>query len=108
MRAIRYGEEVGHGNADDRTGFNPLCVQLDMVSKIDTAAVITDEKFQSAVRAIRYGVKINNYHGKSFWFQSAVRAIRYGEQMPATFQTIPKKFQSAVRAIRYGVELLLL
>ena len=38
------------------SGFNPLCVQLDMVYKCSQKTDFLTAKFQSAVRAIRYGV----------------------------------------------------
>ena len=78
MRAIRYGVNVMN--------------QLDA----------TDKKFQSAVRAIRYGVEWDVYPGDSCMFQSAVRAIRYGAVTEKSEQETLFEFQSAVRAIRYG------
>ena len=54
VRAIRYGDMCACYNAYECDCFNPLCVQLDMVrGKGDIWRIC--EKFQSVVRAIRYG-----------------------------------------------------
>ena len=81
MRAIRYGgPAVTLQRWASLDCFNPLCVQLDMVPTMNEWRKVM-EKFQSAVRAIRYGADAHEFVNKKIVpkFQSAVRAIRYGD-----------------------------
>ena len=79
MRAIRYGDLELRGKILRKESRNPLCVQLDMEANIYSVNVGI-WKSQSAMRAIRYGVRSDEILAatKAYMSQSAMRAIRYG------------------------------
>ena len=95
MRAIRYGESWEHFEIT-ATSRNPLCVQLDM-EQYQLRNFYPSSMSQSAMRAIRYGVRRYRFRRKKAASQSAMRAIRYGVTFSGGSQSDGNKV-----AIRYA------